>query len=62
MMDEVTLQMDRIEQAVRNLRKQQAIHPCDEAFFHYCQSQIDRIESQMDILDRQLEGGTNDRY
>lgn len=55
MTDKITLQMDRIERDIRNLREQQAIHPCDEAFFHYCQHQIDKIESQMDILNRQLE-------
>lgn len=58
MLDEITLQMNRIEQDIRNLREQQATHPCDEAFFHYCQSRVDRIESQMDILNRQLEGGS----
>lgn len=55
MLDEITLQMDRVERDIRNLREQQATHPCDEAFFHYCQHQIDKIEAQMDILNRQLE-------
>lgn len=56
MLDEIMLQMDRVERDIRNLREQQATHPCDEAFFHYCQHQIDKIEAQMDILNRQLEG------
>lgn len=54
MIDEITLQMDRVERDIRNLREQQATHPCDEAFFHYCQHQIDKIEAQMDILNRRL--------
>ena len=53
---EFTLWSKRIEQQINDLREQQATHPCDEAFFHYCQAQIDRIETQMDILNRQLEG------
>lgn len=52
---EVTLQINRIEQQVKELREQQAVHPCDIPFFHYCQSQIDWIESELDML-REQEG------
>lgn len=54
---EFTLRSNRIEQMISKLREQQATHPCDEAFFHYCQKQIDQIETELDILRRESETG-----
>lgn len=53
---EFTLRSNRIEQMISELREQQATHPCDVDFFHYCQSRIDQIAAELDILYR--ESGT----
>lgn len=53
---EFTLRLNRIQEEAQRLKEDQATHPCDEAFFHYYQSQIDRIESELDVLTREQKG------
>lgn len=54
---EFALRSNRIEQMINNLREQQATHPCDVDFFHYCQSRIDQIVTELDILYRESRTG-----
>ena len=54
---EFTLLSNRIEQMINDLREQQATHPCDVDFFHYCQALIDKIATELDILYRESETG-----
>ena len=54
---EFTLRSNRIEQMINDLREQQATHPCDVDFFHYCQALIDQIATELDILYRESETG-----
>lgn len=54
---EFALRSNRIEQMIKDLREQQATHPCDMEFFHYCQKRIDQIATELDILYRESETG-----
>ena len=54
---EFTLRSNRIERIISELREQQATHPCDVDFFHYCQALIDQIATELDILYRESETG-----
>ena len=50
---EFALRSNRIEQMIREMREQQATHACDADFFHYCQSRIDQIATELDVLYRE---------